>query len=196
MKLILTVSLLLFASIAIAQPAVVVLKTGEMDTVNIKSRTNNKITTSAGEYVYGEISTIFFEEKNDKLNGMYQAYTDKGITVRFTGQPIATDVPSPVIVNPDAVVTASQPGARDKTDLIVLHLTNFNKTRVAGKGLQMAGLVLSTLAAVSAAGGGDPGTVKAMGLIGGGLGLVGFITDISASSHLKKLELEYQYADR
>jgi len=182
MKYVFIVALLFVATMVNAQPAILKNKTGKLDTLVINYLLKYEMATSKGDFFYTDVEKLTFFEKDERFQDTYNFYQNKGITVDFTAAAIPHDIMSPVQLTKPIT----------DADLIVFHLSRFNKTRLAGKGLQAAGLLLSTVSAVAVVNWKDTETVRSLAVVGGLASVVGFIVDFTASQHLTNLQKEFQ----
>ncbi|MEQ9378507.1 MAG: hypothetical protein RIG68_25190 [Imperialibacter sp.] len=201
MKKLIFIFLLLASTYSFAQPAVFYLKSAAIDTVNITSHGTYKVQTDKGDYKYSDLTMIVFPAKDTQFSKDYSDYANRGIIVRFldpNADPAAIKVAVPEKRSP--VVLTKKPTSPDgmsKDDLIVYHLTKFNNTRLTGKFLQTAGMVLSLGSALIYAKDGSNSNIAGTMVIAGGLfSIVGFGIDISASKHLNRLTLEYSFGNK
>ncbi|WP_416866040.1 MAG: hypothetical protein ACMVP2_27825 [Imperialibacter sp.] len=201
MKKVLFISFMLLTTCSFAQPAFFYLKNTNVDTVRILSHNTYKIQTDRGDYKYGDLTMMVFPTKDDQRSKDYSEYANRGIIVRFINP--NADPSSVTFRKPEGqsqVVSREKLASSDllsKDDLIVYHLTRFNNTRLTGKFLQTAGIVLSLGSAlVYAKHGSDSNIASSMVIAGGLFSIVGFGIDISASKHLNRLTLEYSFGKR
>ncbi|MCR9252273.1 MAG: hypothetical protein NXI20_17745 [bacterium] len=194
MKNILITLILLFGAMYCnAQQVELTLKDGTKFESEVETISSKAILTKKGLYKYDQIQSVEFIIENPRHQKYYDKITAAGVEVSFRsdsdGNYLGTqqqlDSSDTLQMAKTAFGPVNNPGNVEK-ELATLKykLDMFRTQRTTGKGLQLAGLAVSTLAFVITDEDGNANVGVAIG--GSVLSLIGFFIDMGASQHLRQ----------
>lgn len=171
----LTILLLTIPVFSYAQNVVVLKKDGTQQSVSVSAFSSAQLFTKTGNVNYSDLDAVDFTSDEPSYANLQTSLAAAGVKILIAGNEKPMNVPSQLLVS------KSPTGANDQ---VTIDLEKFKQQRNIGKGFEILG-ILATNALLVASMEGEKVESWMFGAAGG-VTLMGFVIDISASKHLSK----------
>lgn len=177
MKILLTVALLFLSILSYSQNAVITLKNGIEEKINISASSNNELYTDIGNFKMEDIESITFDYLLDRYNELYNKLHDAGVQLFYKRETPSEEEFKSEVLNTEVY---------NELDDLYDKLEAFGRSHSTGTVLMATGLGVAILAGLIR----DETTPKNIAIMGAvsGISFVGGVFVLAGSSrHLKDL---------